>query len=81
MSVAAGIIARVTPAELLAFEARHPSWHGDKETRIRSELGLSPARYVVLLERAAASVEGLRADPMTAHRVASFAPARARWAA
>jgi hypothetical protein len=68
----------VTPAELLAFEARYPSWHANKETLIRNELGLSPARYVILLERAASSREGLQADPFTAHRVASFTPRRRR---
>lgn len=69
----------MTPAELLAFENRNPSWRGNKETRIRQELGLSPARYVTLLERAAASHEGQAADPVTAHRVTSFTPPRARW--
>lgn len=59
----------MTPAELLAFEARNPSWRGNKETRIRNELGMSPARYVTLLLRAAESVEGMIADPVTARRV------------
>ena len=77
----AGIIGLVTPAELLAFEAEHPSWRGDKETRIRRDLGLTPARYITLLERAAVSHEGQSADPLTAHRVTSFVPARARWSA
>ncbi|OZB82752.1 MAG: hypothetical protein B7X41_15895 [Microbacterium sp. 14-71-5] len=77
--MAGGIIARMTPAELLAFEHRNPTWFGNKETRIREELGLSPARYVVLLERAAASTEGQIADPVTAHRVTSFTPSRDRW--
>ena len=69
----------MTHAELLEFEARNPSWHGNKETRIREELGLSPARYVVLLERAAGSLEGMQADPLVARRVLNFTPARARW--
>lgn len=79
MSVAAGRIADVDPARLLAFEERNPSWRGNKETRIREELGLSPARYVVLLERAAASHEGMQADPLGARRVLDFTPPRIRW--
>lgn len=59
----------MTPAELLAFEARNPSWRGNKETRIREQLGMTPARYVTLLLRAAESVEGMLADPVTARRV------------
>jgi len=59
----------MTPAELLAFEARNPSWRGNKETRIRNELGMTPARYITLLLRAAESVEGMIADPLTARRV------------
>ena len=59
----------MTPAELLAFEARNPSWRGNKETRIRQQLGLTPARYSTLLIRAAESEEGMRADAVTARRV------------
>jgi len=59
----------MTPTELLAFESRNPSWRGNKETRIRGQLGMSPARYVTLLLRAAESVEGMLADPITARRV------------
>ncbi|MFJ4166270.1 DUF3263 domain-containing protein [Microbacterium sp. NPDC089698] len=59
----------MTPTELLAFEARNPSWRGNKETRIREQLGLTPARYVILLIRAAESIEGMLADPVTARRV------------
>ncbi|MGN8024682.1 DUF3263 domain-containing protein [Microbacterium sp. 22242] len=68
----------MTPAELLAFEAANPGWSSNKEMRIRNQLGVTPARYVVLLERAAASREGQAADPITAHRVTSFAPPRYR---
>lgn len=55
----------MTPAELLAFEAANPGWPSNKEMRIRGALGVTPARYVVLLERAAASCEGQAADPVT----------------
>ena len=69
MSDASGSIEGMTPADLLAFEARNPSWRGNKETRIREQLKLTPARYVTLLLRAAESVEGMAADPITARRV------------
>ncbi len=54
---------------LLDFAARHPRVRGDVEDRIRAELGVTPARYCVLLERAAASLEGQAHDPVTAHRI------------
>lgn len=69
MSVVGSSITLMTPADLLAFEARNPSWRGNKETRIREQLGLTPPRYVTLLLRAAESEEGMRADPITARRV------------
>lgn len=59
----------MSPTDLLAFEAAHPGWSSNKEMRIRRELGLTPVRYAVLLERAAASDEGMRADPITARQV------------
>ncbi|MFB7843165.1 DUF3263 domain-containing protein [Microbacterium sp. NPDC056052] len=43
------------PTDLLAFEAAHPGWSSNKEMRIRHELGITPVRYAVLLERAAES--------------------------
>ncbi|WP_396653092.1 DUF3263 domain-containing protein [Microbacterium resistens] len=57
----------MSPAELLAFEAAHPGWGGVKDDAIRT-LGLTPARYVILLDRAARSPEGIAADPITARR-------------
>lgn len=69
----------LTPARLLAFEAAHPGWSSAKEMRIRHELGLTPPRYIILLERAAASREGQATDPVTAHRVTNFTPQRRRW--
>lgn len=68
----------MTPADLLAFEQANPGWSSAKEMRIRHELGVTPPRYIVLLERAAAGIEGQIADPVTAHRVTSFTPARRR---
>ncbi|WP_336642035.1 DUF3263 domain-containing protein [Microbacterium sp. USHLN272] len=68
----------MTPERLLAFEAAHPTHSTAKEELIRSELGITPVRYVVLLARAAASAEGVRAHPMTARRVRDVAMSRAR---
>lgn len=68
----------MTPADLLAFEAAHPVHTPSKEERIRRELGITPTRYVVLLARAAASEEGISADPLTARRVRDRAERRAR---
>ena len=61
-------------AAFLAFGAAHPGWSSNKEMRIRRELGITPPRYIVLLERAAASREGQAADPVTAHRVTNYMP-------
>ena len=66
----------MTPADLLAFEQANPGWSSAKEMRIRRELGLTPPRYIILLERAAASREGQSEDPLTAHRVLSFTSTR-----
>jgi hypothetical protein len=78
VSAVDGRIGIVTPERLLAFEAAHPTHSTTKEALIRSELGITPVRYVVLLARAARSVSGVRADPMTARRVREVAASRAR---
>lgn len=57
------------PETLLAFEARWPRHNGTKDLAIRRELGITPARYYTLLGRAAKTVEGIAADPITARRV------------
>jgi hypothetical protein len=77
MSVVHGRIASVTTADLLAFEAANPVHTPAKEERIRRELGITPTRYVVLLARAAASADGVAADPLTARRVRERAARRA----
>lgn len=59
----------MTPARLLTFERNHPRHDGTKEEAIRAELGLTPARYYVLLSRAARTVEGMAFDAITARRV------------
>lgn len=58
----------MTASELLDFEREWPRHSGRKEIAIR-ERGLTPARYYVLLRRAAASLDGQRHDGITAHRV------------
>ncbi|WP_181155788.1 DUF3263 domain-containing protein [Microbacterium sp. MYb72] len=67
----------MSPAELLAFEAAHPHSTPSRDALIRSELGITPIRYAVLLGRAAASAEGVAADPFTARRVRERASSRA----
>lgn len=58
-----------TTADLLDFEARWSQHSGHKENAIIADLDLAPARYYVLLLRAASSLEGQAHDPITAHRV------------
>ena len=58
-----------TTPELLNFEATWPRHSGRKETAIIETLGIAPARYYVILRRAAMSLEGQQHDPITAHRV------------
>lgn len=59
----------VTPAQLLAFEARHPKHAAAKTHAIRHQLGISEVRYYTLLHRAAQSVDGISIDPVTARQV------------
>lgn len=73
----AGRIGIVTPADILAFEAAHPHHTPTRAERIRRELGITPVRYFVLLTRAAASVEGVEADAITARHVRERLSARA----
>lgn len=68
----------MTPADLLAFEHAHPHHTPTKVEAIRHQLGITEIRYYVLLGRAARSVEGIRADPVTARRVREQADQRAR---
>ena len=73
MSVAPGIMGNRMHTHLLDFERTHPRHNGFKEEAIRRDLGLTPARYYVLLGRAAMSAEGMAHDAVTARRV------RERW--
>jgi hypothetical protein len=58
-----------TPTELLQFEGEWPVWSGRKDEAIRARFGIPPARYFVLLRRAASSIEGQAAEPFVAHRI------------
>lgn len=59
----------VSTQQLLDFEAAHPAWSGVKDDLIVSELGLRPARYYILLWRAAQTREAVEHDPITTHRI------------
>lgn len=63
-------VASPTSEELLAFEAKHPPKHsGRKETAIRDELGITPARFYQLLCRLIWTEEALQIDPMLTKRL------------
>lgn len=78
MSDLHGIITTMTPTTLLAFERRHPGDNPHKRELIRRMLGITEVRYAVLIARAAESIEGMAADPITARRVRDEADRRAR---
>lgn len=59
----------MTAEELIRFESLWPKHNGTKEEAIRNTLGETPARYYQLLHRAACTLEGMLADPITARRV------------
>lgn len=59
----------MTTGELLDFERAWPRHTGAKEEAIIRQLGMKPARFYQLLNRAAASLEGQAHDPFTARRV------------
>lgn len=54
---------------ILEFEARWFQHPGLKEESIRSELGISPARYYQILASLTDSVVALRYDPMLIKRL------------
>lgn len=65
-----------TEQELLAFELAHPGRGGHKEHAIRTELGLTPARYYQLLLRLTKSRAALAAEPMLIGRLLRSRAAR-----
>lgn len=68
MSVVTRTLDTMTPEQLIRFEADWPRHNGDKELAIRAR-GLTPARYYMLLNRAARNIDGIRVDPIVARRV------------
>jgi hypothetical protein len=61
---------------ILAFEAEWRRHRGAKEEAIRSDLGVSPARYYQLLGRLIDTVEALEHDPMLVKRLRRVRDAR-----
>lgn len=61
---------------ILAFEAEWRRHAGAKEEAIRSELGLSPARYYQLLGRLIDTAEAQAHDPMLVKRLRRLRDAR-----
>ncbi|GAA5032825.1 DUF3263 domain-containing protein [Microbacterium fluvii] len=62
--------------DILAFEAEWSRHAGAKEEAIRSDLGLSPARYYQLLGRLIDTVEAQAHDPMLVGRLRRLRDAR-----
>lgn len=76
MSEATRKLGGMEPAVLLAFERDNPHHTTRKWLRIRDQLGLTETRYYALLTRAASSVAGISADPVTARMVRDRAARR-----
>lgn len=68
MSGVAHRVAHMRITDCLDFEAERPRHTPAKDEAIRAR-GLTPARYYVLLARAARSAEGQAHDAITARRV------------
>ena len=62
---------------LLDFESRFDGHGAAKEEAIRRELGLSPARYYQLLERAIDQPEAAAHDALLVHRLRRLRERRA----
>lgn len=67
----------MTPTDLLEFESCWPIDSPAKREAIRRHLGITEVRYTVLLARAADSVEGIAANPVTARMVRESAARKA----
>lgn len=64
---------------LIDFAAANPGGVGGATGElIRTELGITPIRYVQLLNRAIKTDDALRHDPITTHRLRRLAEQRAR---
>lgn len=72
-------IDRPTVAQLIDFAAAHPGKiTGATAELIRTELGITPVRYLQLLAQAIDDVAALEHDPITARRLRREADQRAR---
>lgn len=87
ITVRAAHVTEITPrptlAQLLAFAAHHPGPHtSNTDMAIRRDLGITPARYIQLLNAAINTPEALHHDPATTNRLhrenQAAAAARAR---
>ncbi|MFE6736899.1 DUF3263 domain-containing protein [Microbacterium sp. NPDC057659] len=61
---------------ILALEAAWPRHGGAKEERIRTQLGMSPARYYQLLGRLIETEQALEFDPLLVRRLRRIRDAR-----
>ena len=67
----------MSPTQILRFERDHPGTSPTKHAEVRRTLGISEIRFYALLERAARSDDGMRADPITARHIRERAERRA----
>jgi hypothetical protein len=63
---------------ILTLEAAWPRHSGMKEETIRTQLGMSPARYYQLLARLIETEEALAFDPLLVRRLRRLRDARSR---
>ncbi|HHW50272.1 MAG TPA: DUF3263 domain-containing protein [Pseudoclavibacter sp.] len=73
---ARGVAADVDVSAVLRFEREHPASGRVKAAAIRSQLGLSEARYYQLLYALIDSPEALVLDPMLVYRLRRLREAR-----
>nr|WP_206686813.1 MULTISPECIES: DUF3263 domain-containing protein [Microbacterium] len=64
--------------ELLDFEARWQRHDAAKEEAVRTDLGITPARYYQLLGRLLDTGDAVAYDPMLVHRLRRLRDARER---
>ena len=60
---------RPTVEQLIDFETANPVHRSTKETIIRDQLKITPARYYQLLHRAADTEAGIAHNPITARQI------------
>lgn len=64
-------------AQLLDFAALHPGpITGNADDAVRKQLGITPVRYLQLLNRAIWTAAALQHDPQTTHRLRRIAEQR-----